>query len=749
MGAGGAGLIDSLRAGRGTLLAAGREKPGELARALATVGREPDDLAQAARRILSGMIPAFGWTDLSVGVPANWHRDPASGNEWPLTYWADLDFRRADGLGEPRLVWEVNRHHHLVTLARAFVATGEPEYARAVWREMSSWIDANPPYYGINWASALEIAVRVLSWAMAIDLIGAEGVGGEAEAAKIAVSIFLQVQHLSANLSTYASSRNNHLIGEAVGLLVAGTEFPFLRGSQHWRAKGLATFKRELPRQIHDDGVDREQSTHYEAFVLELCLLGMIAAERGGRPLGTALVARIAGMARFLAAVSGEAVTVPLIGDEDGGRAYELGGGRGRMAAAAQAAAAVSTGLAAPPGLLRQDLEPAFWLMGSAATRGLLATAREGRGPGGDRGGPPTHEAGPTRLIAATEQAAPGTPGEPGAPAAPRGRSTCFPAGGYFIAAGADQHGVVDCGPLGYLSIAAHGHADCLSLTICYRGRWVLVDPGTYCYHRNRPWRDHFRSTRAHNTVTVDGESQSETLGPFMWGRQARATARRWVVSRDFDLFEGSHDGYRQKGVEHTRTVVFGRAGYWLIVDELEGAGEHEVSATFQLGRGLSVVGRDDTLTFTDENGLGISIGAWLPPGMSVDVVCGSENPPGGWISPGFGVKHEAPAVVAGGRVELPARMVFALAAFEGEPGVGFEKLSCGPDGAAFRIASAEGVDTCFLGSPSLPDGDSRFRGAFGMAVKREGRTESLGVDVLEWIAEGREVAHREIACSL
>ncbi len=87
---------------------------------------------------------------------------------------------------------------------------------------------------------------------------------------------------------------------------------------------------------------------------------------------------------------------------------------------------------------------------------------------------------------------------------------------------------VVDAGPLGYRSIAAHGHADALSFTLSVGGLEFLVDPGTYAYHTQGAWRQYFRGTAAHNTVRVDGQDQSESGGNFMWLRKARAGCNLW-----------------------------------------------------------------------------------------------------------------------------------------------------------------------------------------------------------------------------
>ena len=50
-----------------------------------------------------------------------------------------------------------------------------------------------------------------------------------------------------------------------------------------------------------------------------------------------------------------------------------------------------------------------------------------------------------------------------------------------------------DHGPVGYLSIAAHGHADTLAVWLSIGDQPVFVDAGTYLYHSSRALRDAFR----------------------------------------------------------------------------------------------------------------------------------------------------------------------------------------------------------------------------------------------------------------
>ncbi len=269
-----------LDADRGRLLPGARDS-SELAAALGALGVRREELTDAAEAVLEGKVRAFGWTDIDIGPSPDWNRDPDTGGAWPLTFWADLDFRGAEQLGDPRYVWEVNRHHHLVTLGRAYALSGDTRYAERIWRDIVSWVEANPPLFGINWSSPLEIALRLMSWSMALDLVGSHGAKGR-DAATVAASVSLQAAHLSDNLSVYASSRNNHLIGEAAGLLLAGAKFRFLRRAGAFSKRGKEVLEREIGAQVSADGVNREQAFQYQVFVIEFAMLGMAAAAAFG-----------------------------------------------------------------------------------------------------------------------------------------------------------------------------------------------------------------------------------------------------------------------------------------------------------------------------------------------------------------------------------------------------------------------------------------------------------------------------------
>jgi hypothetical protein len=204
-----------------------------------------------------------------------------------------------------------------------------------------------------------------------------------------------------------------------------------------------------------------------------------------------------------------------------------------------------------------------------------------------------------------------------------------------------------DCGELGFAPIAAHGHADALSFTLRAFGEDVLIDPGTYDYFTYRRWRDYFRSTRAHNTVAVDGRDQSEPLGLFLWGRRARASCLRWEQGPEGGTVEGEHDGYRvlERPVRHRRSITLDAGIREVrVCDRLTGAGEHTADFALHLAEGC-------VLEPLDGNRFEIICAAGrlrldLDERLSVRTLRGSDDPIGGWVSRGYHHKQATTTIV-------------------------------------------------------------------------------------------------------
>jgi hypothetical protein len=198
---------------------------------------------------------------------------------------------------------------------------------------------------------------------------------------------------------------------------------------------------------------------------------------------------------------------------------------------------------------------------------------------------------------------------------------------------------VADAGPLGYLPIAAHGHADALSFTLSTGGRELLVDPGTYAYHTDRTWRDYFRGTTAHNTLCIDGENQSVSSGNFLWTRHACVTLEKFEVTADRQQLVASHDGYRgfRTPAVHRRSLVYDCSARTLYVDdEVTGCGARLVELHWHFGERCQIEMQADHARVEHRDR--VMILRW-PAGFTARLVCGQTDPPLGWISRRFDAK--------------------------------------------------------------------------------------------------------------
>jgi hypothetical protein len=168
---------------------------------------------------------------------------------------------------------------------------------------------------------------------------------------------------------------------------------------------------------------------------------------------------------------------------------------------------------------------------------------------------------------------------------------------GYYVSRSArGDHLVVDGGAHGYLN-GGHAHADALSLSLTVAGLPFLVDPGTGSYTVDRALRDRLRSSPLHNTVVVDGRSQSVVRGPFSWKRTANARVRRWRTHGAFDYFEGEHDGYAP--LEHRRHVLMMRDDLLVVADLMRGRGRHTAAVHWHVDPRWDVAARGHMVTFT------------------------------------------------------------------------------------------------------------------------------------------------------
>ena len=577
----------------------------------------------AADRVAAGRLEVFALRGFDLGSPPRWNRDPKTGVEAPLSFGKLLDYRNPRLVGDIKYLWEINRHLHLVTLAQAYALSRDPRYFHVIRRHLESWFISCPYGKGPNWSSALEAAIRLINWSVAWQLLGAvrSPLFEDAESAlfrqRWLESVHQHAQFVHGHFSLH-SSANNHLIGEAAGLFIAALTWPHWPSVHAWLLKAKAILEREALLQNAADGVNREQAVSYQQFVLDFLLLALLAGKADGQSFSTEYEARIEAMLEYLASIMDAGGNVPMFGDADDGLVVRLDQGSDFSA---------YRSLLATGAILFQRSD--FMLKAGAVddkTRWLL-------GNQGDA------------LIQAQGKAQ-GPPQQ------------AFPAGGYYIL-GCDFETdreirlIADAGPVGYRSIAAHGHADALAFTLSVGGLEFLVDPGTYAYHTHGSWRHYFRGTSAHSTLRVDGRDQSQSGGNFMWLRKARAGCSLWSSTAEMDLFEGWQDGYTRLAdpVMHRRRIALDKAAKRVVIeDALQMAGVHDIELFFHCGERCRVDRLPDGYALEQE---ARTLVVKLPhfKDASSRVYRGSDAPISGWVSRRFDDKRPSPTIAWRARI--------------------------------------------------------------------------------------------------
>ncbi|MFC9589610.1 alginate lyase family protein [Streptomyces sp. NPDC056944] len=581
-------------------------------------------LVADADRLMAGHAEYFG-VERDDMVAPDWCHDPKTGRRAPWGYAFDVPYRSEETVGDIKQIWEPSRHQYLTVLAAAYAVTGDERYAERVAEHLRSWWAANAPLRGVHWTSGIELGIRLLSWVWVRRLLdGWSGAAGLFEDNPVALRQIWHHQRWLAAFPSRGSSANNHVIAETAGQFAAACAFDWFPSSARWRDDALRSLERHLRSNTFLSGLNRELASEYHGLVLELGLAAVAEADAAGVPVPGAIRPVLLRMTDALAAVVDGRLRPPRQGDSDDGHGLVLDG-----ADTDRWGSLLATGDAV---FGRLDWWPE--VTGTDVRTPLLAALVRPYGKGGT------------------------------APALPRPatRPAHFPDAGMTVLRGPEEIWVrCDGGPHGFLSIAAHAHADALSVEVRHDGVDVLADPGTYCYHGQPEWRQYFRSTLGHNTLRLGGADQSASGGPFLWTRHAGS---RVLVADTSDekvaRWSAEHDGY--EGSVHRRRVELTAASREVkVVDEVRGRGG-SVELAFHLGPLVSaeLTGNRAVLTWT-RDGEDRSAVLDLPGELTWRAHRGESEPPLGWYSAGFGRKEPSTTLVGSGFADGTREFVTVL----------------------------------------------------------------------------------------
>ncbi len=200
----------------------------------------------------------------------------------------------------------------------------------------------------------------------------------------------------------------------------------------------------------------------------------------------------------------------------------------------------------------------------------------------------------------------------------------------------------LDHGSLGLSPLYNHGHADALSICLLKNGKEMLVDPGTYRYNGESEYRQYFKSTRAHNTITIDDQDQAKQETSFIWSHPFKAKLIK-NTRNDKGLFlRATHNGYKrlQSPVLHIRSISISDGLDIFIEDTFEGEGEHKFELNYHFHPHSNLTELDDG--WWEVNNKGATVYIKIVAAHNVSIVKGQENPILGWFSPSYGIKHQS-----------------------------------------------------------------------------------------------------------
>jgi|SRR5580704_3290447 hypothetical protein len=611
------GLVDSAKVKPGCFFFAPESVRSLLDLIHQRLPQPADHIIRQADAVCRHRFDLLGYENLDYGHPINWHLDAVHGKQAPKQAFYKIRYLEFDEVGDCKVTWELNRHQHFVTLAKAYLLTDDRRYADQIFQQWQAWHGENPYARGINWASSLEVAFRTLSWIWMYHLLEGTPVLPPKFREQYLRAQALNGRHIERYLSTYFSP-NTHLLGEAVALFFLGALCPELTPAARWKQRGWELVLQEARRQVQADGFHFEQSTYYHVYALDFFLHAALLAQLNGMAIPHEFEQTLGRMCDALWLL-GRCGTPPRLGDDDGGRLFDPARNRDEHLLDPLSTGAAIFHRGDYKDAARSLSEETIWLLGE---QGVAEWDRvQGRPP----------------VLASASLSS---------------------AGLYLIATpNPPSQFVVRAGPQGAQS-AGHGHADALSICLHSQGRALLIDPGTLEYVGRGPERDRFRCTGMHNSVTVDGKSQSEPAGPFAWKRLTHSKAEHWISGETFDFFLGTHDGYSRLAtpVTHHRWIVSLKSGLTLVRDVAHGMGQHRLDIAWHLGPDMHA--RGEHLFGVKDSAVGVVI---LGAGKQewTEEVRGDE-----W-SPAYGRKEPATVLNFGTTAPLPTEFGTLLIPFE------------------------------------------------------------------------------------
>lgn len=555
----------------------------------------------------SHILDLLGSGHMNLGQVIDWHADIISGYRWDQRrYYKRFHPAPFPGGHDIKFPWELSRCQHLVRLGQAYWITDNEKYALEFVAQVQDWIDCNPWPWGVNWASTMDVAIRVVNWLWGYQFFKESKSLPEQFIYKFERSLLTHGRHIYLNLENRTGITGNHYLSNLVGLIYLGILCPEFKDAHEWREFGLSELETEMFKQVHPDGVDFEASTSYHRLVLEMFLSATLLARYNGHDFSPEYMKRLEMMVEFIMVITRPDGTAPLIGDSDNGRLHRLKAWHKPEREWNDFRYLLAIG-----GYLfdREDflcaagaeLEEAIWLM-------------------------------PERVVP-IRQPLERRPLE----------SQRFENSGFYVLRTNEVHLFVERGEIGLGGVGAHNHYNPLGFELWMNGHVIVVDPGTYAYTGDWHSRERYRSIQQHNTLCIDLSNFMPEHPPrSLFGFQRLYSVREitWNTNRQYDQLvlerTSEADGI---SVTHRRHIVLWKNPTVVAFrDTVAGTGSLPYLFSLHFSAGLVAIQASSsgascvTLARSDQDICNCVISS---PAWSMTLV-------DDWVSPSYGVQYQA-----------------------------------------------------------------------------------------------------------
>lgn len=534
----------------------------------------------------------------------DWHKDVFSGEKYALTFSKNINIRKSANLSAKN-VWEINRLQFLIHIAINYNKTKDEKFLDKFIELNESWIEANPYLLGVNWYSNIEVNIRLINWFFCWELLDTEELMNKSKVFKEFVNtkwlpvIYQHCKYSFNNPSKY-SSANNHLVSEYSGLYLATSIWGF-KESEFWRSYAKDGLEKEILKQ-HSNGVNKEEAAEYIQFITDFFLLPFIIGEKCNDSFSKEFQKALKQILDYILVFTDVNLNFPKYGDEDDGYVLNFSeiGHFNNFKSLLVSASIIFNDESYLSAKSEYDIKNKLLFSDDGYLLFEKLMDREKK-----------------ELV-----------------------TKFYPKEGHFIfrkvIKDKEIYAHFDVAPLGYLSIAAHGHSDVLSFLIHVNGNCFFVDSGTFSYHIEKKWRSYFVSCQAHNTITLNNSNQAFHASDTMWLNHFKPEVISFLQTDTMDRVVGTYN--KKSSIQHVRSFQFNKNENEFLIEDniiLKDNIKSTIFIPFHLHPNIKV-DKKSPVDFLLTNEVGDQVHLNVDDKLEWEIVRGSLDPILGWYSESF-----------------------------------------------------------------------------------------------------------------